>query len=275
MGKAVAEYYLHRDVLGKRCTEAVAKHFGCTAKSVRLGARSLSETPGVLQDLAASGATERGEHGLPPYLRPYVLPACKAQVLPLSDRAAPAKQGKRKRQAAISAEDQALRLDVQQKIAAGTLSSGDGSALLKAAGVNISSSALRKSNQRHPGVAPAPLGHPTALPLAQELRMVKWAQAFRAYRVQITRELFLGMVDRWTRGTALAGTFKNGRPSDEWYRAFLNRHRGALGERCVSALEADRHKCVPVSLYLNHSFHLTVFLHLTPLSLPGGARRRR
>ena len=170
---------------------------------MRRGASSLSEKPGVLQDLAASGATERSEHGLPPYLRPFALPACEVQVLALSDRATPAQKGKRKRQEAVSAEAQALRLDVQQQMAAGALSSGDGSALLQAAGVNISSSALRKSNQMHPGAAPAPPGRPTALPLEQELRMVKWAQSFRAYRVQITRALFLGMVDRWTRGTAL------------------------------------------------------------------------
>ena len=153
VGKAVAEYCLHRDVLDKTCTEAIAEHFGCTARSVRRGASSLSATPGVLQDLAASGATERGEHGLPPYLRPYVLPACKAQVLPLSDRAAPVKKGKRKRQEAISAEAQALRLDVQQQMAAGTLSSVDGSALLQAAGVKISSSALCLQHTRQPGAA--------------------------------------------------------------------------------------------------------------------------
>ncbi|KAJ1477650.1 hypothetical protein T484DRAFT_1820496 [Baffinella frigidus] len=243
VGKAAVEYCMHREVLEKTCTEVIAEHFGCSAKSVRRAACALAEVSGALEDLATGGATERGEFGLPPYLRPFLLPACKEQAHSLPERATPAgKQRKRKRQPAASAADQELRRDVQLRMAAKTLSSGDGRAELEAAHIKISSSALRKQHRKAPGSAPAPRGHPTVLPLEQELRMVKWAQSFRAYRVQITRSLFLGMVERWTRGTALAGAFKNGRPSDEWYRGFLNRHRNVLGERCVSALETDRHK---------------------------------
>ena len=41
VGKAVAEYCLHRDVLDTTCTEAIAEHFGCTCRSVapKWGAR--------------------------------------------------------------------------------------------------------------------------------------------------------------------------------------------------------------------------------------------
>ena len=244
VGKALVDYLMHREVCAKTCTKAVSGAFGCTPGTIRFAASGMAKTPGALEAMAERGAAEREEHGLPFYLREHVLPAHSEQALPLGERTSDSPPSKKPKKMSMEAVGKA-RADVQGRVLAKEYSSGEGQRQLALQNIKISASAIRKANKRAPGLAPARVGHAPALPCAEEERIVKWCHGMRAYRVQITRDLLLGMVERWVRGTAFARCFKHGRPTADWVRSFKMRHRDALGEKCVSSLESVRHTYVP------------------------------
>ncbi|XP_053696273.1 uncharacterized protein LOC128743676 [Sabethes cyaneus] len=95
-------------------------------------------------------------------------------------------------------------------------------------GIPRSTIKFRLSNQyKHqlrPGAAPA-LDH------ADELELVEWVKKMARKGYPVTKYRIMNRVTLYLKEHPEKNRFKKGKPSDQWFRSFLNRHRSELSVR--------------------------------------------